>query len=103
LPWESTALREGLFRLRLHYDQNWLLIWFKLSKPGAAPIAVFLSHEIIGLFDGGYEYLLGAAMLTSVKVSDLRRRHRIEHLIPFSLFYVRCIVTGLRCLSSLRH
>jgi hypothetical protein len=42
----------------------------KLSKPGAAPIAVFLSHEVIGLFDGGYEYLLGSAMLTSVKVRD---------------------------------
>jgi hypothetical protein len=43
---------------------------FKFSKPGAAPIAVFLSHEVIGLFDGGYEYLLGAAMLTSTKVND---------------------------------
>jgi len=70
-----------------------------ISKPGAAPIAVFLSHEVIGLFDGGYEYLLGAAMLTSVKVTMLFDITWKE-IIPF--FYARCTATGLQCLSSLR-
>ena len=55
---------------------------------------MFLSHEVIGLFDGGYEYLLSAAMLTSVKVSDLRCRHHIEHLTHFSLSMLDVLSLG---------
>jgi hypothetical protein len=73
-----------------------LLIWLKHSKPGAAPIAVFLSHEIIGLFDGGYEYLLGAAMLTGVKVRDLLRTHLQPLYLAVLSSYARCIAIGLQ-------
>ncbi|KAF8324114.1 PLP-dependent transferase [Clavulina sp. PMI_390] len=36
------------------------------SKPGAAPVAVWLSHEVMGV--QGYDNLLGTAMLTGVKM-----------------------------------
>ena len=39
------------------------------SKPGAAPVAAYLSHEVIGLHCEGYGTLLGEATFTSVKVS----------------------------------
>ncbi|KAL9032331.1 MAG: hypothetical protein Q9214_008014, partial [Letrouitia sp. 1 TL-2023] len=35
------------------------------SKPGAAPVAAFLSHEVIGLDTKGYGTLLGEATFTS--------------------------------------
>ncbi|KZS99831.1 uncharacterized protein LAESUDRAFT_667508 [Laetiporus sulphureus 93-53] len=38
------------------------------SKPGAAPVAVYISNEVIGLHRGGYGALLGEAMFTSVKM-----------------------------------
>ncbi|GAT21294.1 group II decarboxylase [Aspergillus luchuensis] len=38
------------------------------SKPGAAPVAVWLSHETIGLNPGGYGLLLGKALFASVKL-----------------------------------
>lgn len=38
------------------------------SKPGAAPVAAYLSNEVIGLHRGGYGGLLGEAMFTSVKM-----------------------------------
>ena len=41
------------------------------SKPGAAAVAVLLSHEVVGLETGdkgGYANLLGTAMLTGIKV-----------------------------------
>lgn len=41
------------------------------SKPGAAPVAVWLSHETIGLNRAGYGLLLGKALFASVKVSDM--------------------------------
>ena len=42
-----------------------------ISKPGAAPVAAWLGHEVIGLHKGGYGYLLGQSVLTSTKVSDV--------------------------------
>jgi len=38
------------------------------SKPGAAPVAAYISNEVIGLHRGGYGGLLGEAMFTSVKM-----------------------------------
>ncbi|KAH7924193.1 PLP-dependent transferase [Leucogyrophana mollusca] len=38
------------------------------SKPGAAAVAAWLSHETIGLHRGGYGLILGEAMFTSVKI-----------------------------------
>lgn len=38
------------------------------SKPGAAPVAAYISNEVIGLHRGGYGALLGEAMFTSVKM-----------------------------------
>ncbi|KAH7911139.1 pyridoxal phosphate-dependent transferase [Hygrophoropsis aurantiaca] len=38
------------------------------SKPGAAAVAAWLSHETIGLHRGGYGIMLGEAMFTSVKM-----------------------------------
>lgn len=38
------------------------------SKPGAAPVAAYLSNEVIGLHRGGYGALLGEAMFTSIKM-----------------------------------
>ncbi|GAQ46230.1 group II decarboxylase [Aspergillus niger] len=38
------------------------------SKPGAAPVAVWLSHETIGLNRAGYGLLLGKALFASVKL-----------------------------------
>ncbi|PSS37347.1 hypothetical protein PHLCEN_2v824 [Hermanssonia centrifuga] len=37
------------------------------SKPGAAPVAAWLSHEVIGLHKGGYGALLGESLFTGVK------------------------------------
>ncbi|KAI0948556.1 hypothetical protein AcV7_009267 [Taiwanofungus camphoratus] len=38
------------------------------SKPGASPVAAYISNEVIGLHKGGYGGLLGEAMFTSVKM-----------------------------------
>ncbi|EGO26004.1 hypothetical protein SERLADRAFT_448895 [Serpula lacrymans var. lacrymans S7.9] len=38
------------------------------SKPGAAPVAVYLSHSVIGLHSQGYGALLGEAAFTAVKM-----------------------------------
>ncbi|PYH37756.1 group II decarboxylase [Aspergillus neoniger CBS 115656] len=38
------------------------------SKPGAAPVAVWLYHETIGLNSAGYGLLLGKALFASVKL-----------------------------------
>lgn len=41
------------------------------SKPGAAPVAVWVSHEVIGLHKKGYGALLGEAVFSCVKVSAI--------------------------------
>ena len=40
-----------------------------ISKPGAAPVAAWLGHEVIGLHKGGFGFLLGQSVFTSTKVS----------------------------------
>ncbi|KAH9019814.1 pyridoxal phosphate-dependent transferase [Lactarius pseudohatsudake] len=37
------------------------------SKPGAAPVAAWLGHEVTGLHSGGFGYLLGQSVFTSTK------------------------------------
>jgi hypothetical protein len=39
------------------------------SKPGAAPVATWVSHEVIGLHNKGYGALLGEAVFSCVKVT----------------------------------
>ncbi|CCM06759.1 uncharacterized protein FIBRA_09057 [Fibroporia radiculosa] len=39
------------------------------SKPGAAPVAVYLSHAVIGLHRCGYGALLGEVMFTAAKMN----------------------------------
>ena len=41
-----------------------------ISKPGAAPVAAWLGHEVIGLHSGGFGYLLGQSTLASTKVKS---------------------------------
>lgn len=38
------------------------------SKPGAAPLAAWLGHEVIGLHKGGYGFLLGQSVPTSTRM-----------------------------------
>ena len=65
------------------------------SKPGAAPLAAWLGHEVIGLHKGGYGFLLGQSVFTSKKVSykwplyrrDLTKKH----------FVASCMDTGQQC------
>ena len=40
-----------------------------VSRPGAAPLAVWLGHEVIGLHKGGFGFLLGQSIFSSTKVS----------------------------------
>lgn len=54
-----------------------LCAFFVFSKPGAAPVAVWLSHEVIGLHKAGYGSLLGEAMFTGVKVRPCQ--HAASH------------------------
>ena len=42
-----------------------------VSEPGAAPVAAWLGHEVIGLHKGGYGFLLGQSVFTSTKVSNV--------------------------------
>ena len=39
------------------------------SKPGAAGVGAYLSHDIIGLHNQGYGRLLGQALFTCTRVS----------------------------------
>ncbi|KAH9969751.1 PLP-dependent transferase [Russula dissimulans] len=59
------------------------------SKPGAAPIAVWLGHEVIGLHKGGYGYLLGQSVFTSTKMyghwATISLDHPKLHIVPFRL------------------
>ena len=62
---------EGRFVFVLRYDRHLHTDAESVcSKPGAAPVAVLVSHECIGLLEGGYADLLGTAMLTATKVSS---------------------------------
>ena len=41
------------------------------SKPGASPVAVWVSHRVIGLNRNGYGALLGEGVFGCVKVRQL--------------------------------
>jgi hypothetical protein len=41
------------------------------SKPGAAAVSAFLSHDVIGLHSEGYGLLLGEALFSCTRVSGL--------------------------------
>jgi hypothetical protein len=42
------------------------LLW--ISKPGAAPVAAWLGHDVIGLHKGGFGFLLGQSVFTATRV-----------------------------------
>ena len=52
------------------------------SKPGAAPVSAWLGHEVIGLHKGGYGFLLGESVFTSIKVRHIPAviRFYVSHL-----------------------
>ncbi|VDB83367.1 unnamed protein product [Peniophora sp. CBMAI 1063] len=69
-------------------DYNMGIYGVEGSKPGAAAVAVLLSHEIVGLENrdqGGYANLLGTAMLTGIKMYG--------HWVTVDLLSKRLLVT----------
>jgi glutamate/tyrosine decarboxylase-like PLP-dependent enzyme len=62
------------------------------SKPGAAPVATWVSHEVIGLHDKGYGALLGEAVFSCVKM--------YAHLATMSTDTTDFIVTSMNALPS---
>jgi hypothetical protein len=60
---------EGRYVHRITYVQRANALNFRHSKPGAAPLAAWLGHEVIGLHKGGYGFLLGQSVFTSTRVS----------------------------------
>lgn len=57
------------------------------SKPGAAPVGAWLSHEVIGLHKAGYGALLGESLFTGVKVSCLLTGSMFQLTNHSSKFY----------------
>ncbi|PCH38473.1 hypothetical protein WOLCODRAFT_97200 [Wolfiporia cocos MD-104 SS10] len=64
------------------------------SKPGAAPVAAYVAHEVLGLHRGGYGALLGEAMFTSVKM--------YSHWVTMGLDSHTLLVTPLTMLPAER-
>ncbi|KAI0060318.1 pyridoxal-dependent decarboxylase domain protein [Artomyces pyxidatus] len=62
------------------------------SKPGAAPVAAWLGHEVIGLHKGGYGFLLGEAVFTGIKMYG--------HWATMSLDHPNLLVVPFRMLPS---
>ncbi len=62
---------EGRYVHRITYVQWANALNFRHSKPGAAPLAAWLGHEVIGLHKGGYGFLLGQSVFTSTRVSHV--------------------------------
>ncbi|KAF8271959.1 pyridoxal phosphate-dependent transferase [Lactarius quietus] len=62
------------------------------SKPGAAPVAAWLGHEVIGLHNGGFGYLLGQAVFASTKMYG--------HWATMSLDHPNLLVVPFRMLPS---
>ena len=63
--------KEGACERRTTYVQWVKVLTFCYSKPGAAPLAAWLGHEVIGLHKDGFGFLLGQSVFTSKKVSYL--------------------------------
>ncbi|KAI0051057.1 PLP-dependent transferase [Auriscalpium vulgare] len=59
------------------------------SKPGAAPVAAWLGHEVIGLHKGGYGFLLGEAVFTGIKMYGHWSTMSLDHpsllVVPFRM------------------
>ncbi|KAI9508875.1 PLP-dependent transferase [Russula earlei] len=64
------------------------------SKPGAAPVAVWLGHEVIGLHKSGFGFLLGQAVFTSMKMYG--------HWATMSLDHSKLLIVPFRQLPSER-
>ncbi|KAH9057614.1 pyridoxal phosphate-dependent transferase [Lactarius vividus] len=77
------------------------------SKPGAAPLAVWLGHEVIGLHRGGFGYLLGQSVFTSTKMYGHWATMSLDHpnllVVPFRMLpkhvdeerrYIRDVLLG---------
>ncbi|KAH8993162.1 pyridoxal phosphate-dependent transferase [Lactarius akahatsu] len=62
------------------------------SKPGAAPVAAWLGHEVIRLHSGGFGYLLGRSIFTSTKM--------YSHWVTMSLDHPNLLVVPFRMLPS---
>ncbi|KAH9983311.1 pyridoxal phosphate-dependent transferase [Russula compacta] len=62
------------------------------SKPGAAPVAAWLGHEVIGLHKGGFGFLLGQSVFTSTKMYG--------HWATISLDHPNLLVVPFRVLPS---
>ncbi|KAI9459853.1 PLP-dependent transferase [Lactarius psammicola] len=62
------------------------------SKPGAAPVAAWLGHEVIGLHSGGFGYLLGQSTFASTKMYG--------HWATMSLDHANLLVVPFRMLPS---
>ncbi|KAK7438594.1 hypothetical protein VKT23_017929 [Stygiomarasmius scandens] len=76
-------------------DLNMGIYGIEGSKPGAAAVAVLLSHEFLGLQrddKGGYANLLGTAMLTGIKMYG--------HWVTMDLLSDSLVVTPLNRLPS---
>ncbi|KAF8265644.1 pyridoxal phosphate-dependent transferase [Lactarius quietus] len=59
------------------------------SKPGAAPVAAWLGHEVIGLHSGGFGYLLGKSAFASTMMYGHWATMSIDHpsllVVPFRM------------------
>ncbi|KDQ06694.1 hypothetical protein BOTBODRAFT_70842 [Botryobasidium botryosum FD-172 SS1] len=59
------------------------------SKPGAAPVGIWLSHEIIGLNTQGYGALIGEAVFSAAKMYSHWTIMDLDHpslvLVPFNM------------------
>ncbi|KAI9435576.1 pyridoxal phosphate-dependent transferase [Lactarius indigo] len=62
------------------------------SKPGAAPVAAWLGHEVIGLHSSGFGYLLGQSVFASTKMYG--------HWATMSLDHPNLLVVPFRMLPS---
>ncbi|KAI0246736.1 pyridoxal phosphate-dependent transferase [Lactifluus subvellereus] len=62
------------------------------SKPGAAPVAAWLGHDVIGLHKGGFGFLLGQSVFTSTRMYG--------HWATMSLDHPNLLVVPFRMLPS---
>ncbi|KAH9024923.1 hypothetical protein EDB85DRAFT_2179872 [Lactarius pseudohatsudake] len=68
------------------------------SKPGAAPVSVWLGHEVIGLHSGGFGYLLGQSVFASTKENIHYKMYC--HWATMSLDHPDLLVVPFRMLPS---
>jgi len=71
---EEGAMKMGVYGIEGRYVRMGFILrelqtLSFISKPGAAPVAAWLGHEVIGLHKGGFGFLLGQSVFTSTKVS----------------------------------